>query len=148
MAALFGGLAGWLLVVTTNALGLVAPSVPWTAPLALLLIAALVGVLAYGTWQRIQIRRERMDAQRAVAFLVLGKASALAGALVAGGYLGFAVNFLGRLDVLGPRERVIRSAVAIVIGIALCVAGLWLERACRVPGSDEDREAERDTSRG
>ena len=34
-----------------------------------------------------------MEPQRAVAFLVLGKASALAGALVAGGYFGFAVMF-------------------------------------------------------
>ncbi len=148
VAALFGGLAGWLLVVTVNALDLIPPTVPWTAPIALLLIAALVAMLAYSTWQRIQVRRERMQAQRAVAFLVLGKASALAGAVVAGAYLGFALNFVARLDAVGPRERVIRSAVAIVVGVGLCIAGLLLERACRVPGDDGDRDAEEDTSRG
>ena len=81
-----------------------------------------------------------MEPRRAVAFLVLGKASALAGALVAGGYLGFALNFLTRLDAASPRDRVIRSAVAVVAGIALMVGGLLLERACKVPGSDDEDE--------
>ncbi len=147
VAALFGGLAGWLLVVSANALDIIPPTVPWTAPLALLLIAALVAMLAYSTRQRIQVRRERMEPQRAVAFLVLGKASALAGALVAGGYLGFALNFVARLDAVGPRDRVIRSGVAIVVGIGLGIAGLALERACRVPGAD-DTDLDSDTPGG
>lgn len=132
-------------MVSANALDLVAPIVPWTAPLALVLITALVGVLAYTTRQRIQIRHERMEPQRAVAFLVLGKASALGGALVAGAYLGFALNFVGRMDAAGPRDRVIRSAVAVGVGIVLCVAGLLLERACKVPGNDEDNDLEADS---
>jgi H+/Cl- antiporter ClcA len=142
VAAIFGGLAGWLLVVTANAFDLIPPEVPWTAPIGLILVAALVGALAYVTHQKIQVRRERMDPQRAVAFLVLGKASALAGALVAGGYFGFALMFLTRLDAAAPRDRVIRSAVAIVAGVALCVMGLLLERACKVPSEpDEDADA-------
>jgi H+/Cl- antiporter ClcA len=142
VAALFGGLAGWLLVVTANAFDLIPPEVPWTAPIGLILVAALVGAIAYVTHQKIQVRRERMDPQRAVAFLVLGKASALAGALVAGGYFGFALMFLTRLDAAAPRDRVVRSAVAIVAGVALCVMGLLLERACKVPSEpDEDADA-------
>ncbi len=140
VAAMFGGLAGWLFVITLDALDIVPPTVPWTAPIGLVLIAALVGLLAYSTRQRIQVRRERVEPQRAVAFLVLGKASALAGALVAGGYLGFAVNFVSRLDAIGPRERVVRSAVAMVAGIGLCGVGLLLERACKVPGADDEDE--------
>jgi hypothetical protein len=138
VAALFGGLAGWLLVVIANALDLIPPEVRWTAPIGLILATALLGALAYLTHQRIQVRRERVEPSRAVALLVLGKASALAGALVAGGYIGFALTFLGRLDAEAPRERVIRSAVAVVAGIALCIAGLQLERACKVPFDDED----------
>jgi H+/Cl- antiporter ClcA len=142
VAALFGGLAGWLLVVIANALDVIPPEVPWTAPIGLILVAALVGVLAYSTHQRIQVRHERMEPQRAVAFLVLGKASALAGALVAGGYFGFAFMFLTRLDAAAPRDRVIRSAVAIVAGIVVCAMGLLLERACQVPTEpDEGTEA-------
>jgi hypothetical protein len=145
VAALFGGLGGWLLVVSANALGVVPPEVPWTAPIGLILVAALVGGLAYTTHLRIQVRRERVEPQRAVAFLVLGKASALAGALVAGGYLGFAIMFLSRMDAVTPRERVVRSAVAIIAGVGLCIAGLLLERACKVPRSDDDDDDANDT---
>jgi H+/Cl- antiporter ClcA len=142
VAAVFGGLSGWLVVVTANAFDLIPPEVPWTAPIGLILVAALVGALAYATHQRIQVRRERIEPQRAVALLVLGKASALAGALVAGGYFGFALMFLARLDAAAPRDRVIRSAVAIVAGVALCIMGLLLERACKVPTEpDEDADA-------
>lgn len=140
VAAVFGALAGWLVVVTAHAFDLIPPRIPWSAPIGLVVFAALVGALAWTTHQRIQVRRERMEPQRAVAFLVLGKASALAGALVAGGYLGFALNFVTRLDASTPRDRVIRSAVAVVAGLALMVGGLLLERACKVPGSDEDDE--------
>ena len=142
VAAVFGGLSGWLVVVIANAFDLIPPEVPWTAPIGLILVAALVGALAYATHQRIQVRRERIEPQRAVALLVLGKASALAGALVAGGYFGFALMFLARLDAAAPRDRVIRSAVAIVAGVALCIVGLLLERACKVPTEpDEDADA-------
>jgi ABC-type Fe3+-siderophore transport system permease subunit len=142
VAALFGGLAGWLLAVTTSAMDVVPPSIPWSAPVGLFVVGALVGALARSTHQQIQVRRERMEPQRAVAFLVLGKASALGGALVAGGYLGYALSFVGRFEADGPRERVIRSLVAMVAGLALGAAGLLLERACRVP-YDEDEERER-----
>jgi uncharacterized membrane protein YdcZ (DUF606 family) len=145
VAALFGGLAGWLLVVISNAFDATPPEVPWTAPVGLVVVSALVGGLAYSTHQRIQVRRERVEPSRAVGLLVLGKASALAGALVAGGYLAYAAAFLARLDAAAPRDRVIRSAVAVVAGLALCGVGLLLERACRVPGAgsdDDDTEAD------
>ncbi|HEV2930229.1 MAG TPA: DUF3180 domain-containing protein [Propionibacteriaceae bacterium] len=146
VAAMFGGLAGWLLVLTANALDLTAPEVPWTAPIGLILVTALVGALAYSTYQRIQVRRERMEPSRAVAFLVLGKASALAGAVVAGGYLAYALLFLARVEAAAPRDRVIRSAVAVLAGAALCGVGLLLERACRVPREDgDDDQPEADT---
>jgi hypothetical protein len=140
VAALFGALAAWLVVAATNSFDLVAPQVPWTAPVGLFLIAALVGVIAYSTHQRIHVRRQRIEPQRAVAFLVLGKASALAGALVAGGYLTYALMFITRLDAVAPRDRVIKSIVAAVAGVVLAIAGLLLERACRVPKSDDDDE--------
>ena len=140
MAALFGAVGGWLVVVVCNAFDLTAPQVPWTAPIGLVLITALVGGLAYSTHQRLQVRRERIPPERAVAFLVLGKASALAGAVVAGGYLVFALMFVSRFDAEAPRERVIRSVVAVVAGVALAVAGMLLERACKVPGVDDDDE--------
>jgi hypothetical protein len=145
VAAIFGALSGWLIVAASNSFDLVPPQVPWTAPVGVLLIAGLVGVFAYTTHTRIQVRKERMDPQRAVAFLVLGKASALAGALIAGGYLAFALMFVTRIDADAPRDRVIRSAVAVVAGVGLAVAGLLLERACRVPGPGPEEEEAEDT---
>lgn len=143
IAAVFGALGGWLVVVVSNAIGLVPPYVAWTAPLALLIAAALVAGLAWNTWQQIQVRKERVDPGRAVALLVLGKASALAGAVTGGGYLAFALAFVGRWETDGPRERVIRSLVAVAGAIALTVAGILLERACRVPeGDDEDSDTD------
>jgi hypothetical protein len=138
VAALFGILGGWLVVVVANAMDMTPPLVPWTAPIALILVTGLIGALAYNTHQRIQVRRERIPPERAVSFLVLGKASALAGAVVAGGYLAFALMFVNRVDAEAPRERVIRSAVAVISGIALSVAGQLLERSCKVPGVDDD----------
>ena len=145
VAAIFGALSGWLIVAASNSFDLVPPQVPWTAPVGVLLIAGLVGVFAYTTHTRIQVRKERMDPQRAVAFLVLGKASALAGALIAGGYLAFALMFVTRIDADAPRDRVIRSAVAVVAGVGLAIAGLLLERACRVPGPGPKEEEAEDT---
>ena len=142
VAAIFGALSGWLIVAASNSFDLVPPQVPWTAPVGVLLIAGLVGVFAYTTHTRIQVRKERMDPQRAVAFLVLGKASALAGALIAGGYLGYALMFVTRIDADAPRDRVIRSSIAVVAGVGLAVAGLLLERACRVPGPGPEEEGE------
>ena len=146
VAAIFGVLAGWLIVAASNGFDLVPPQVPWTAPVGVLAIAGLVGVFAYTTHARIQVRKERMDPQRAVALLVLGKASALAGALIAGGYLAYALMFVTRFDAEAPRDRVIRSAVAVLAGVGLAVAGLLLERACRVPGpKPEDEGGAKDT---
>jgi hypothetical protein len=145
VAAILGALSGWLIVAASNSFDLVPPQVPWTAPVGVLIIAGLVGVFAYTTHTRIQVRKERMDPQRAVAFLVLGKASALAGALIAGGYLAFALMFVTRIDADAPRDRVIRSAVAVVAGVGLAVAGLLLERACRVPGPGPEEEEAEDT---
>ena len=58
-----------------------------------------------------------------------------------GGYFGFALMFLTRLDAAAPRDRVIRSAIAVVAGIVLCVMGLLLERACKVPTEPEEAAA-------
>ena len=93
---MFGALAGWLIVITANAFDLDSAERALDGTVGLVLVAALVGGLAYSTHQRIQVRHERIDPQRAVAFLVLGKASALAGAVVGGGYLAYGLMFIIR----------------------------------------------------
>jgi sulfite exporter TauE/SafE len=94
-------------------------------------------VLANSTYRTLHRERRVMDVQRAVRFLLLAKASALVGAIVAGGYLGFALDFVGQLNVTLPEQRVIRSVCAAISAVLLVVGGLLLERACRVP-KDKD----------
>jgi high-affinity Fe2+/Pb2+ permease len=69
--------------------------------------------------------------------LVLARACALVGALVAGGYAGYALSWVG-MDSDLASQRLWRSAVAAVAGVAIVVTSMLLERACRVRSDDED----------
>ena len=111
VAGLLGGFVGWLVAATPAIFGADPPLVPWVGPIVLWLIAGTIGVLAWQTHVRIHRRLERLDPQRAVGLLVLGKATALAGALIAAGYAVFGVFFLGALSAPLPRERFVHSAV-------------------------------------
>ncbi len=140
LAAVFlvGGVLGYAVVPLLELASRPAPRIEWPTVGALALIAATLFVLAYSTYRVIHRERGRMDPRRAVALLALAKASSLVGAVVAGGYLGFGVNFVGRLDVELPRERALRALLAAGAGLAIMVAALLLERACRVPADPEE----------
>lgn len=134
---LVGGVLGYAFVRITITVDGIAPQIQWSSVVVLLAAAAIVLVLANSTYRTLHRDRRRMDVHRAVRFLLLAKASALVGAIVAGGYLGFAVEFVGQLDVQLPQQRVIRSVCAAIAAVLLVVGGLLLERACRVP-KDKD----------
>ena len=102
-----------------------------------MLVAAIMAFLAWHTWQTVQVRHERLDPQRAVNRLVLARACALGGALVAAGYVGYAVSWLGDQSQLADRWILI-SLVAASGGVGVTLASLVLERACRT-GGDEPR---------
>jgi Protein of unknown function (DUF3180) len=110
-----------------------APRVQWTAVVVLAALAVADLVMAWWTYRTVHRERRRMEPGLAVMFLLFGKASSVVGAFVAGGYAGFALHFVGQLDVDLPRERVIRAIVAAVTGVAVVISGLLLERACRIP---------------
>jgi hypothetical protein len=135
--AVIGGLLGFLLVPVAEEVSGTAPRVEWTSTAVLVVIASMVLALAYTTHRTIHRERKRMDPRRAVNLLLLAKAAALAGAVFAGAYLGFALHFIDNMDVDLPRERVIRSASAAVASIVVMISGLLLERACRVPRGDD-----------
>ncbi|MCW2767463.1 MAG: hypothetical protein JWO11_3422 [Nocardioides sp.] len=134
--AVVGFLGGWLIHPLSERVNGTAPIVTWTQPLALVLVAAILGVTAWSTWRALHVRRERLDPHQAVNRLVLARACAYVGALVAGGYLGYAVSWLGDRAELAD-QRVWRSAASALAGLAIAVTALLLERACRVP-SDPD----------
>lgn len=114
------------------------PRLGWSGPVLLLAGAVVVGYLAHSTWQSLHKRHERMTSDHGIRMLSLAKASAVVGALVAGYYGGFALAFIGDLDAELGKERFIRGLAAAVASLFLLVAGLLLERACRLPEDDDD----------
>jgi hypothetical protein len=140
LAAVFlvGGMTGYAFEQVAEEINGTAPKVEWTGVGALVIIAGILVVFAYTTYRTVHRDRRRMDASRAVNFLMLAKASALMGALFAGGYLGFALQFVTDLEYPLPRERFVRALVAAVTGVVIVVSALLLERACRVPKADDD----------
>jgi hypothetical protein len=136
--ALVGLLAGWLFHRVTDRGTGTPPTVSWAQPLALLLVAAILGWTAWSTRRTVQQRPRRLSPHQAVNRLVLARACAYVGALAAGFYLGYAVSWLGvdTSDLAG--QRAFRSACAGVAGVLIVVGGLLLERACRVPPEDDE----------
>ena len=134
--AVVGLVGGWLLHPVADRLVGRAPFVTWSHALAMFLIAALLGWAARITHRALQVRHERIPAHHAVNRLVLARAGALVGALAAGGYVGFAVSWLG-VGVEGASQYALRSGVAGVGGVATVITALLLERACRVRSDSE-----------
>lgn len=126
-----GLVAGWLVRPVSERLGRTAPIVTWGQPIALFFVAAVLGGTAWVTWRAVHVRRERLPSHQAVNRLVLARACAFVGALVAGLYAGYAVSWIGMQAELAD-QRAWRSGTAALAGLAICVTGLLLERACRV----------------
>jgi hypothetical protein len=128
------GLAlGWAIHPVLNRLGGRPPLVSWTQVLTLVLVAAIMGFLAWHTWQTVQVRGERLEVQQAVNRLVLARACALGGALIGAGYVGYAVSWLGDESQYADRW-ILRSVVAAAGAAGVTLASLVLERACRADG--------------
>ena len=133
--AVLGLVGGWLLHPLMERWRGSAPVITWTQPLALFLVAAILGSTAWLTWRSVHVRHERLEPHRAVNRLVLARACALVGALVAGGYLGYAVSWLG-VDAELASQRAWRSAVGALAGVAITITAVLLERACRIRSDD------------
>jgi hypothetical protein len=132
-----GLVGGWLLHPLTVRWRGSAPIVTWAQPLALILVAAILGATAYLTWRTVHVQHQRLEPHRAVNRLVLARACALVGALVAGGYVGYAVTWLGD-DAELAAQRALRSGIAGGAGVAIVVTAMLLERACRVRSDGDE----------
>jgi len=129
--AVAGLVLGWLWHPVAERLTGTAPLISWFQPAALWLVAVVIGTTWWQTYRAVQVRRERLEPHQAVNRLVLGRAGALVGALVAGGYAGYALSWIGDPAELAG-QRILRCVVAVVAGIVIVVGALLLERACRV----------------
>jgi hypothetical protein len=143
VAALAAAAVGWLLI--SNFYGDLSAALPILPPVVLLLLAVIEAVLARNTKARIDRRDGTVpvDPLAVAWYVVLAKASALAGALFGGLYAGLLVWLVPQAGInTHAGHDLPQGAAGFLGGVALTVAGLLLERACRVPPSprDEDRQ--------
>ncbi len=103
-----------------------------------------VGLLAVGVaWTARSTRRAlardpaALDPQTAVARIVLGKTSRLAGALLLGGHAALAVMASQAWPAPLAVTRVVHAGVTVLACAAWMIAGRALERACRTSRHDE-----------
>lgn len=131
---------GWTVggIVDTLAVGL--PQVPRLTPVLVGFLAALLAVLALAARGWVAERRydRRIDALVVARLVVLAKASAVFGALAAGGYGGFAALALRETGLSTGSERPVVAALTALAGVAVAVAACWLERSCTVPPRDDE----------
>jgi hypothetical protein len=129
-----GLVLGWLVRPVSTWLDGTAPTVGWSPVLALVLVAVILGSVARATHQALHRRHERIEPHQAVNRLVLAKSCALAGAMVAGGYLGYALSWIGLTGAELAKQRFYHSLLAGAAAVLVVVGALLLERACRVSG--------------
>lgn len=137
VCAVVGLIAGWGYGRIAEAADATAPVPSWGQPVTLTFIAIALALTARQTHRALQVRRERIEAHRAVNRLALGRAAVYVGALVAGAYGGYGVAWLGLSAELAD-QRALRSGLAALAAVGIVVAGLFLERACRVRADDEE----------
>lgn len=133
--AVVGLVAGWALHPVSDRLGFVPPLVSPAQPLALALLAAILGYVAWVTHRDLHVRRARLASHQAVNRFVLARASALVASLAAGGYAGYALSWIGDPAELAD-DRILASAAAAAAAALAVVAAVLLERACRVREDD------------
>ena len=110
------------------------PAPPWLPVIVIVVLAFAEGFLAQNTAARVQRKPGAAPVEPlAVArYVVLAKASSLAGALYGGYSLGLLL-FFALEPTKFARESVPAAAGGAIASLVLIVAALWLERSCRVP---------------
>jgi len=137
------GVISWAVARLWDSVGTL-PGVPVAAPIVLALIAAVLLGTALNIRARLRAQRERrpgakgVDPLAAARAVVFGQASALVASLVAGLYGGTCVYLLMyKLDMVPRQQQAIYAGLAVLAGIAVVAAALFLERVCKLPDDDE-----------
>ncbi|MFB8087986.1 DUF3180 domain-containing protein [Streptomyces sp. col6] len=147
LAGLFAaaGVLSWGAARLWDSLGTL-PSVPLFAPIVLAAIAVVLLATALSIRARLRAQRERRPGAKGVEplmaarALVFAQASALVVALVSGMYGGTAVFLLGSLDIPPRRDQAIYAGFAVLAGIGVIAAALFLERICKLPDDKDDHK--------
>lgn len=119
------------------------PDLPWLPPLTMFGLGVVEAVAARDTRARVERRAGagRVDPLLVARYVVLAKASALAGSIFLGLYLGLAGWLLTNLAVQAHVNDLPAASAGIVGTMVLVAGALLLERACRVPPSASGGES-------
>lgn len=147
LAGLFAaaGVVSWGGARLWDSLGTL-PSVPLAAPIVLAVIAVVLLATALSIRSRLRAQRERRPGAKGVEPLmaaravVFGQASALVVALVSGMYGGTGVFLLTQLDNTPRRDQAVYAGFAVLAGIAVIAAALFLEHVCKLPDDEDDNK--------
>lgn len=138
LAGLVGVVLGLVYGVAVETSSGVPPTLTALGLLSLgFLVLALI--LAARYMSRVRRRTAPVDPHVAVRILVFGRAGAVVGAIVAGAYLGIGVERVnsGLTSGAGGRQLVF-AGIGVLAGLAVTLAGLLVERACRRPDDPDD----------
>ncbi|WP_148308353.1 DUF3180 domain-containing protein [Actinoplanes friuliensis] len=137
VAGLAAAAVGWLLL---SAFYTQMPRLPWLPIIVLATLAIAEAVLAQNTSARIQRKpgAPRVDPLAVARFVVLAKASSLAGALF-GGFSAGLLAWLALEPTRAARDDVPAAVGGVAAALALVGAALWLERSCRVPEQPDQK---------
>jgi TctA family transporter len=140
VAALASAAVGWLLL---SGYYQDMPALPWLPTVTVGALAIVEAILAQNTRARVERRpgHPKVDPLAVARYVVLAKASSLAGAIF-GGFSAGLLSWLTLEPTKAARDDVPAAIAAVVAALALVAAALWLERACRVPprGPDDDEQ--------
>lgn len=122
------------------------PPLPWTAAVAMLLLA--IAEALSGRNLRARIRGgpglKPIAPLAAVRMAALAKASSHAAAVIGGLSVGALIYLTSSLSKSVPRSDAITAGGTFLAAVLLVLAALYLEHSCRVPtGDGEDAEQQR-----
>jgi divalent metal cation (Fe/Co/Zn/Cd) transporter len=122
------------------------PDLMWRTTLSIALLAVAVFGVGWPVRQWVNgDKSRRIDALRAARTAALAKAASVAGALLTGLFTGWCVHYLPTAGIAARRSELIVAGVDVVASVLLLVAGLVVERYCRVPPDEDDDPRERVT---
>ncbi len=142
LIALVAGVVGWVLATVADSILARYLPVPWSAALAMWLLAAALLIWTLLARPRL-LRRpgaEPMPPLTAARTAALALAASRVGAGVAGFYAGVAVVFIADLAVPAAQAGAWTSVTTALAGGAIVAVALWLEALCRIKDDDEDDE--------
>jgi Protein of unknown function (DUF3180) len=144
----FGGIQVWADLGTL-------PGVPASAPITPAILAAIILATALAFRSRLQAQREAIERVRsgeptppllpgqraskpvdplqAARAAMFAKASSMVGSIVAGIYGGYGLYLLFHIEVDVYKGRAVVCGLAVLAGVALVAAALFLEYVLRVP---------------